>query len=163
MRRILPEQVIPQRGRMKLVDAVTEVADGAAATVSTVTEQWPLIEDGGVNPLVLIELAAQTSAVTIGWSKLKHAGETVRSQGLLVGIKSAVFHIQAIPMHSRIVTRAAINFDMEHYTEITGVSTLEGRPIGEVTLQTIRTDAPMVEVDKAVNTSDHHDGDTQHD
>lgn len=137
---LIPEQFLPQRGRMKLVDAIVDVQDGAATTISTVTDQWPLLEDDGVNPLVLIELAAQTSAVTIGWPMLKHPGQTVTSRGLLVGIKTAVFHIHAIPMHSRITTRAAITINMDNYRELTGVSTLGGRRIGEVRLQVIRTD-----------------------
>jgi predicted hotdog family 3-hydroxylacyl-ACP dehydratase len=137
---IIPEQVIPHRGRMKLVDAVVDIEDGAAVTVSRVTDQWPLVEGDGVNPLVLIELAAQTSAITIGWPLLKAGGRAVQGRGLLVGIKSAVFDIQAIPMNSRITTRAVVNFKMDSYTEITGVSTLNGRRIGEVTLQTVRTD-----------------------
>ncbi|WP_373497805.1 hypothetical protein [Desulfococcus sp.] len=137
---IIPEQVIPHRGRMKLVDAVVDIEDGAATTVSRVTDQWPLVEGDGVNPLVLIELAAQTSAITIGWPLLKKCGRAVQGRGLLVGIKSAVFDIQTIPMNSRIITRAVVNFKMDPYTEITGVSTLNGRRIGEVTLQTVRTD-----------------------
>ena len=53
------EELIPHRGRMKLVDDVVEINDILAKTSSRVTERWPLDEANAVAPVILIELIAQ--------------------------------------------------------------------------------------------------------
>jgi len=132
------EQLIPQRGRMKLIEEILSVEGGSATTAATVTDLWPLTEGGCVSPLVAVELVAQTSAAAIGWKTLQEEGETPNTRGLLVGIKTAAFRAETIPVGSRLVTRAAIHFTMDHLTEISGETSLNGDTVGEVTLQVIR-------------------------
>lgn len=134
------ERLIPHRDRMKLIDAIVEVDDQWAVTESTVTDRWPLLEGDSVNPLVLIELIAQTSAVTIGWKKLKEEGDAESGKGWLVGIKSADFPDIEIPLHARITTRSEINFTMDNYTELRGISTIGKDRIGEAVLQVMRAE-----------------------
>jgi len=134
------ERLIPHRDRMKLIDAIVEVDDRWAVTESTVTDRWPLLEGDSVNPLVLIELIAQTSAVTIGWKKLKEEGDAESGKGWLVGIKSADFPDIEIPLHARITTRSEINFTMDNYTELHGISTIGKDRIGEAVLQVMRAE-----------------------
>lgn len=134
------ENLIPHRDRMKLIDAVVSVAEDAAATSAVVTDQWPLFDGQGVSALVLIELAAQTSAVSIGWKKLTAAGES-SGKGWLVGIRSARFHRDPIPVGAEILTRSEIHFALDNYTEILAVATVDGETVGEVGLQVMREES----------------------
>lgn len=134
------ERLIPHRDRMKLIDTIVEVDDHSAATESKVTREWPLQDGNGVNPLVLIELIAQTSAVTIGWKKLLAGGDAGSGKGWLVGIKTADFSDVEIPVNARIRTRSEIRFSMDNYTEIHGISTIGSDRIGEATLQVMRAE-----------------------
>ena len=132
------EDLIPHRGRMKFVDEIIEVDENSAVTESTVTDQWPLVQNNLVNPLVLIELVAQTSAVSIGWKNLKNDGNNIGGKGWLVGIKTANFFIDRIPLNIQIRTRAKINFSLDNYTEICGTSKIGSDIIGEIVLQVLR-------------------------
>ncbi len=132
------EDLIPHRGRMKFVDEIIEVDENSAVTESTVTDQWPLVQNNFVNPLVLIELVAQTSAVSIGWKKLKNDSNNIGGKGWLVGIKAANFFIDRIPLNIRIRTWAKINFSLDNYTEIRGTSKIGSDIIGEIVMQVLR-------------------------
>ena len=131
------DDLIPHRDRMKLIDAVVSVAEDAAVTSAVVTDRWPLCDGGGVSSLVLIELAAQTSAVSIGWKKLTTTGKS-GGKGWLVGIREARFHMGAIPVGSEVLTHSKINFALDNYTEIRGTATVNGETVGEVSLQVMR-------------------------
>ena len=132
------EDLIPHRGRMIFVDEIIEVEEDRAVTESTVTDQWPLVQNDFVNPLVLIELVAQTSAVSIGWKELKEMGSNIGGKGWLVGIKTANFFIEKIPLNIRIRTRTTINFSVDNYTEIHGTSKIGSNLIGEIVLQVLK-------------------------
>jgi predicted hotdog family 3-hydroxylacyl-ACP dehydratase len=56
---------------MKWVGDVLEVNDALAKTSSLVTEQWPLDDMDTVDPIMLIELVAQTAGVWEGWKSKK--------------------------------------------------------------------------------------------
>lgn len=132
------ENLIPHRGRMKFVDQIIEVDENTAVTESTVTDQWPLVKNNFVNPLVLIEIVAQTSAVSIGWKELIKEGKTAEGKGWLVGIKAAYFFIDKIPLNSNIRTRTKINFNLDNYTEILGISKIGSNLVSEIVLQVMR-------------------------
>jgi len=132
------EDLIPHRGRMKFVDQIIEVDETTAVTVSTVTDKWPLIQDNFVNPFVLIEIVAQTSAVSIGWKKLKEDGNHAGGKGWLVGIKTAEFFVDRIPLNTSIRTMTQINFSLDNYTEILGTSKIGSDLVGEIVLQVLR-------------------------
>ena len=132
------EDLIPHRGRMKLVDQIIEVDEAAAVTLSTVTDKWPLIQNDFVNPLVLIEIVAQTSAVSIKWKKLKKDGSNAGGKGWLVGLKAAEFFVDRIPLNTNIKTQTKINFSLDNYTEILGISKIGSDLVGEIVLQVLR-------------------------
>ena len=131
------DKLIPHRDRMKLIDAVVSATEDAAVTSAVVTDRWPLFDGEGAGSLVLVELAAQTSAVSIGWKKLM-AGDESGGKGWLVGIRTAQFFWETIPVGAEILTRSEIRFSMENYTEIMGTATVNGEPVGEVNLQVMR-------------------------
>lgn len=132
------EDLIPHRSRMKFVDQIIEVNETTAVTESTVTDRWPLVQNSFVNPLVLIEVVAQTSAVSIGWKELKEDGSNSGGKGWLVGIKSANFFVDKIPLNIRIRTWTTIKFNLDNYTEILGVSKIESDLVSEIVLQVLR-------------------------
>ncbi len=132
------DALLPQRGRMKLIDQIIETRDEAATTAAIVTAQWPLVEQNGVSPLVLIELVAQTSSIAIGWKKLQQK-EPINNSGWLVGIKKAHFMVEKIPLHTRITTHAEVQLKIENYTTIKGTSRIGTDVIGDIILQVIQT------------------------
>lgn len=132
------EDLIPHRERMKLVDQIIEVDEAKAVTLSTVTDKWPLVQNDFVNPLVLIEIVAQTSAVSIGWKKLRKDGSNAGGKGWLVGIKAAEFFVDRIPLNTSIRTQTKINFSLDNYTEILGISKIGSDLVGEIVLQVLR-------------------------
>ncbi|MDM8554365.1 hypothetical protein QUF75_06505 [Desulfococcaceae bacterium HSG7] len=131
------EALLPHRGRMKLIDQILETRNEAAATVAIVTAEWPLVEQNVVSPLVLIELVAQTSGIAIGWKKLQRK-ELIDSRGWLVGIKKAHFKAEQIPLHTRITTYAQVQFKIENYTIIKGISSIGTDVIADIILQVIQ-------------------------
>lgn len=132
------ERLIPHRGRMKLVDQIIRADDSFAETEAIVTDRWPLFQDNAVSPLVLIELAAQTAAVCIGWKKLRDTGVQGEGRGWLVGIKSAGLNTEEIALNTKIRTRARITISMDNYTEIQGKAFSNDILLGEIVLQVMR-------------------------
>jgi predicted hotdog family 3-hydroxylacyl-ACP dehydratase len=135
------ESLIPHRNRMKLVDEIIDVDERKAVTASTVTEDWPMFEAGMANCIVLVELVAQTAAVCIGWKEYQEKGNNQGGTGWIVGVKEAVFHCDAIPLNSRIITEAERGFQVELYTEIAGVARMGDRILAEIKLQVVQSDS----------------------
>lgn len=129
------ESLLPHRGRMLLVDEILGLDDQQATTLSVVREDWPLFEDGCCNPLILIELVAQTSGIHNGLTRLKKRGAGEQIGGWLVGVKRAVFRTAAIARGKRIVTTAKNAFVFEDLREIVGSATIDGAIAAEVVLQ----------------------------
>ena len=134
------EELIPHRDRMKLVDEVIEVNEQTAVTQSTVTENWPLFEEDYVNPIVLIELVAQTAGISLGWTEKKNKGIDPEGKGWLVGIKEAAFYLERIPLNSQIITDSKKVFDFDNYKEIRGIARIKGEIAGKVTVQVVQSD-----------------------
>ncbi len=133
------EDLLPQRDRMLLIDEIIAVDDERAVTAATVTDQWPFYDANGVNPIVLIELVAQTAGVTNGWFRIKQRGKDSEKKGWLVGIKQSRFFINAISLNQRIITWAENQYAYESYRHITGIARIGSEIVGEVTLQLIQT------------------------
>ncbi|MFQ5484105.1 MAG: hypothetical protein ACE5DO_02095 [Desulfobacterales bacterium] len=135
------EDLLPHRGRMLLIDEIIEVDDKKAVTGATVTERWPLYDGKSVNPLILIELAAQTAGITNGWVRIQKKGKDSEKEGWLVGIKQAQFFSDEVRLNSRIITYAENRFEYESYREILGISKVDSNIISEIKLQLIQTDS----------------------
>ncbi len=135
------EDLLPQRGRMLLIDEIIQVDEEKAVTGATVTDQWPFFDANSVNPLVLIELVAQTAGVTNGWFRIKQRGKDSEKKGWLVGIKQSRFFVDAISLNQRIITRAENQFAYESYRHIAGSARIGSEIVGEVTLQLIQTES----------------------
>jgi predicted hotdog family 3-hydroxylacyl-ACP dehydratase len=133
------EDLLPHRGRMLLIDEIVEVDDEKAITGATVSDQWPFFDANGVNPLVLIELVAQTAGITNGWVRIKQRGKDSEKNGWLVGIKQSRFYVKSISLNQRIITRAVNQYAYEGYRHIAGIARIGSEIVGEVALQLIQT------------------------
>jgi len=131
------DALIPHRRPLRLIDELLEVDEDSAVSAAMITTQWPMLENGAANPIVLIELVAQTAAALGGLKGKKENKEAAASRGLLVAIKSANFIIDEIPLQSRIITHSTTRLLMENFKEITGVIKLDDTVIAEITLQSV--------------------------
>ena len=130
------EDLIPHRERLKLIDTITFVDQEHAVTRATVKESWPLLSGDAVSAIVLIELAAQTAGVCIGWNqKMKSDGPRGEAKGWLVGIKNARFYVNTIPLDSCITTRSENRLVIENYKEIAASASIGEKLVGEISLQ----------------------------
>lgn len=138
--RLTAESLLPHRGRMLLVGEILSLDDEQATTLSVARRSWPLYRDGVVNPLILVELVAQTAGVHNGMRRLEARGEDSQTRGWLVGVKKAVFHVAAIALGESVTTTARNAFVFENLREITGTASIHGRLAAEVTLQVVEAD-----------------------
>ncbi len=133
------EDLIPHRERMKLIDTITFVDQEHAVTRATVKESWPLYSGDAVSAIVLIELAAQTAGVCIGWyEKMKSDGPRGEAKGWLVGIKNARFYVNTIPLDSCITTRSENRLVVENYKEIAATASIGEKLVAEINLQILQ-------------------------
>jgi predicted hotdog family 3-hydroxylacyl-ACP dehydratase len=139
------ESLIPHRNRMRLVDEIVAVDEKKAVTVATVTENWPMVEAGSANCLVLVELVAQTAGVCLGWRERQKKGGDLEGTGWIVGVKEAVFHCSELPLNSRITTESRRVFQMEFYTEIEGTTRMGDEILAEIKLQVVQSDSTIQE------------------
>jgi 1-acyl-sn-glycerol-3-phosphate acyltransferase len=93
------EPLIPHRLRMRLINWVKRPTQNALQVETTVTEEWPLYDNGEVSSIICIELAAQAISALSTWRR----GEGARPRvGLLVGIKEAEFSKSSVPVGIRL-------------------------------------------------------------
>jgi len=130
------EDLIPHRDRMKLIEDILEITDDGAVTSAVVSERWPLLQNSGVDPIVIIEIVAQTAAVHVSWKRGPCKGEG--GGGLLVGIKSADFFMDSIPLRAVLITSVRNLYSAENYTVLEGTVHADGNSVGRVEIQVIR-------------------------
>jgi len=136
--RLSIEELLPHRGRMKLVDEILQLDDEMAVTAATATRRWPLFDGRAISPLVLVELVAQTAGIKNGRDRIRTQGSDADKRGWLVGIKQARFAVDAISPGDRIITRAWNAYQLETYFNIEGEITRDSSVIGRVSLQAIQ-------------------------
>ena len=135
------EDLLPHRGRMLLLGEVVQADKTLAISRQTVSDQWPLCEGGSVNPILLVELVAQTAGICNGLDRVATHGAEADRKGWLVGIKKAVFSIDRLPLGAEIVVRAQNHFVFDSFREIGGTAHMDDRQIAEVVLQVVRAEA----------------------
>ena len=65
----LIEKYIPHRGKMKLIKSIVSIDSIRVISSSIVTDEYPFFRNGTVDPVILIELAAQTTSLAQGWTR----------------------------------------------------------------------------------------------
>lgn len=135
-----PEKYLIQRDRMKLIDAIVAVDKKKAVAVSAVSEMWPLQTSHGVNPLVIIELVAQTAGIQIRWGELEKNSKSSMGGGFIVGVREAEFFCDQIVPKSSIETCAVKIASYMNYAEFEGECTTGDQVLGRAVIQVLRTD-----------------------
>jgi len=113
------DSLIPHREKIKVISKILDIKENSAASMAVVNAEWPLYEDGAVNSLVLIEAIAQTAAIIEGY-KRKQRGES-GVKGWLVGIKSAEFNEERIPVNTNLVIHLESKYAFDNYGVVEGV------------------------------------------
>jgi predicted hotdog family 3-hydroxylacyl-ACP dehydratase len=134
------ENLVPHRGLMLLISEIIAYDGQQAAATAVVTEQWPLTTSAGADPLVLIELVAQTAAINNGWELLQRQGPEGDNRGWIVGIKSARLLVDSIPVGTTITIESRNQFQYDSFREIQGVARIGIQVAAEVTLQLIQAE-----------------------
>ena len=129
------ETLIPHRDRMKLINEVLDVNADKAVTSAIVTDRWPLCHESFVDPIVLIEIVAQTAAVHISWKRGQDKG---MGRGLLVGIKRADFFLDRIPLHTVLITTVKILSGAHNYNVVEGTVMAGTDILGQIEIQVFR-------------------------
>ncbi len=137
------ETLVPHRGRMLLISEIIAYDHQQATTTAVVTEEWPLTTSDGADPLVLIELVAQTAAVNNGWELLQRQGSERDNRGWIVGIKSARLLVDSIPLGTSISIESRNQFQYDSFREIQGVAKIGSQVAAEVTLQLMQAELSM--------------------
>jgi predicted hotdog family 3-hydroxylacyl-ACP dehydratase len=129
------DDILPHRGSMLLIGDVLEVGENYAVTSSVIKTSNPLTADNGAQPLLMVELAAQTAGVYNGLERIRDQGVDSSKMGWLVGIKRAQFHVENIPLGATVLTRAENVHNYDKLREVAAVLHMDDVLIGEVTLQ----------------------------
>jgi len=129
------EDLLPHRDNMMLVREVIEVDSQSAQARFVVEKSWPMADDNGVHPLVLIELAAQTAGICNGWDRIQTKGLESEKMGWLVGIKKTDFFIDLLPIGKTIIGRAENTYNFENLRVVSCELLMDGAVIGTTTLQ----------------------------
>ena len=132
--------LLPHRGRMLLLGEVLQADKALAVSRQTVSDRWPLCDGEGVNPIVLIELVAQTAGICNGLDRVATHGAEADRKGWLVGIKKSILDIDHLPLGAEIIVKAKNHFVFDSFREIGGTAHMDDRQIAEVILQVVRAD-----------------------
>ncbi len=134
------ETLVPHRGLMLLISEIITFDDQHAVAAAVVSERWPLTTLAGANPLVLIELVAQTAALNNGWELIQRQDTGGDHRGWIVGIKSARLLVDCIPVGTTITIESRNEFQYESFRGILGVARIGNQVAAEVSLQLIQAE-----------------------
>jgi predicted hotdog family 3-hydroxylacyl-ACP dehydratase len=130
------ESLIPHRDRIKLISEVLEITTESAVAAAVVGPDWPLCDGNSVDPVVLIEVIAQTAAVIDG-NKRKKQGKA-GGKGWLVGIKNARFNVARIPVGTYLRASVANSYSFDNYSVIEGTVSAGQEIQAVIVLQALR-------------------------
>jgi predicted hotdog family 3-hydroxylacyl-ACP dehydratase len=130
------ESLIPHRDRIKLISEVLEITTESAVAAAVVKPDWPLCDGNSVNPVVLIEVVAQTAAVIDG-NKRKKQGKA-GGKGWLVGVKDARFNVAEISVGTYLTASVANSYSFDNYSVIEGTVRAGQEIQATIVLQALR-------------------------
>ncbi|NQS71990.1 MAG: hypothetical protein HQQ73_07530 [Desulfobulbaceae bacterium] len=129
------EALLPQRGRMLLLDAVLAGDTTFAITRSVVRAEWPLARANGVDALILVEIAAQTAGISCSWERLLSKGVHSEQKGWIVAIKRLKLHLAQLPFHAHIKAEGRSTLKYGGFQEVATRIHMNNALIAEVVLQ----------------------------
>ena len=89
-----------------------------------------------VNSLVLIEAIAQTAAIVEGYKRKQQGKSGVK--GWLVGIKSAEFNVEKIPVNTNLIIMIESKYSFDNYGVVEGTVKTGEKVLATATLQALR-------------------------
>jgi predicted hotdog family 3-hydroxylacyl-ACP dehydratase len=125
---------------MLLLGEILQADKALAVSRQTVSDQWPLCDGEGVNPIILIELVAQTAGICNGLDRVATHGAGADRKGWLVGIKKTIIEVDRLPLGAEIIVKAKNHFVFDSFREIGGTAHMGERQIAEVVLQVVRAE-----------------------
>jgi predicted hotdog family 3-hydroxylacyl-ACP dehydratase len=132
------QSLVPHRGPMLLISEIVSLDARSASTRSVVADHWPLVGRQGANAMVLVELVAQTAAVNNGWDRLQREGPAASRLGWIVGIKSARFQLDVVPLGTIVLVESFNQLEYDDFRVIHGTAVIDGTVAAEVTLQLMK-------------------------
>ena len=132
---ITPQDLLPHRDGMLLVKEILEVDSSRARALFQVDPSWPMADELGVHPLIMVELAAQTAGICNGWDRVRTRGADSNAMGWLVGVKKTEFLIESLPFGTVIIGIAENTFSFGNLREVSCELYLDERLIGRAVLQ----------------------------
>ena len=130
------ESLIPHRDRIKVLSEVLEITSESAVAEALVKSDWPLCNGNIVDPIVLIEVVAQTAAAIDGF-KRKKQGKT-GGKGWLVGIKNAQFNVAEITVGTLLTASVSNSYSFDNYSVIRGTVKAGEEILAVIVLQALR-------------------------
>lgn len=99
-----PTAFMPHRPPMLMIDALIAHTDDACTCTKTFREGDPLVEDGCISALALIELFAQTAAAHFGYAGMVRGGGM--ASGALLGTRRIDLSLGSLSVGDEITIRA---------------------------------------------------------
>lgn len=129
--------LLPQQGRMRLVDAILDRGEARIRVAATVSERWPTAEGGSVHAALLIELVAQGAAL-LG---TQLGGDSGGKLALLVGLPEVTLEVSRVRVGARLVAEVRVARGSGDYLVCEGEVHEGTARLAAVTVQGIRLDA----------------------
>jgi predicted hotdog family 3-hydroxylacyl-ACP dehydratase len=130
------ESLIPHREKIKIISGVLEIKETTAISTAMVNPDWPSYDGAAVNSLVLIEAIAQTAAIVEGYKRKRQGKDGVK--GWLVGIKSAEFHMEKIPVNTNLIIMIENKYSFDNYAVVEGTVKTGEKVLVTATIQALR-------------------------
>jgi len=125
---------------MLLLDEIIEITECYAVAAATVRPDWPLTTTVGGDPLLLVELAAETAGVCNSWNERAVTGKVGANKGWLVGVKQAEFYVDTLAVGSRIIIRSENTHKYDVLREISSTVLMDKKEVGKIILQLIKAE-----------------------
>jgi predicted hotdog family 3-hydroxylacyl-ACP dehydratase len=107
------ESYMPHRGGMKLIQDILESNENTCKAIAVPKETWPFQTGEGIDPMVIIELVAQTTSAYVGWCRRNK--KKLGGAGFLVGIRSAEIGLKYLPLGIPVYISCKRTLDMDNY------------------------------------------------
>ena len=130
------ESLIPHRKKIKIISGILEIKETTAISTAMVNPDWPSYDGAAVNSLVLIEAIAQTAAIVEGYKRKQQGKDGVK--GWLVGIKSAEFNMEKIPVNTKLIIMIENKYTFDNYAVVEGTVKTGEKVLTTATLQALQ-------------------------
>lgn len=127
------ESYMPHRGGMKLLMDIIEAGDNCCRAIAVPGKEWPFMTGRGIDPMVIIELIAQTTSAYVGWCRREE--KKMGGAGFLVGIRTAELGQKCLPLGKTVYITCRRTLDMDNYGVFEGSVSADGTTYGAATIQ----------------------------